>query len=181
MLPQICVQVSYSWSRNCIPVLICWSLIPKVSFWLDKLTRNSIMTDMRDNVAFSPDSCNGLEFSRCTKLDSRYDCEETGSGDLYSVDFGAGRLVKKHIDHLIQRSEPSEMTTPLPSPKADTTITNNFQYSEELSTPPDQPVIPDPARQPLCRYPQREHHSPDRYSATWGTICLYREGNVVTD
>ena len=84
----------------------------------------------------------------------------------YSVDLGTGRLVRKDIDHLMQHPEPSEMTMSLPSPEADTTIADNFQYPEELSTPPDQPVIPDQARQPLRRYPQRERHPPDRYSAT---------------
>ena len=84
----------------------------------------------------------------------------------YSVELGAGRLVKKHINHLMQHPEPSEMTTPLPSPEADTNIADNFEYPEELSTPPDQPVIPDQARQSLRRYPQGENHPTDGYSAT---------------
>ena len=73
------------------------------------------------------------------------------------------------------------MTKPLPSLEADTTIADKLQYQEELSTPPDQPVISDQARQPLLRYPQRERHPPDRYSATSGTILVNREENLVTD
>ena len=84
----------------------------------------------------------------------------------YSVDIGAGRILKKHIDHLTQRSEQSERSAFLPSPEEDITVADNFQYPEELLPPPAQPVIPEPAGQPSRRYPQRDRHPPDRFSAT---------------
>ena len=43
-----------------------------------------------------------------------------------SIDIGAGRNVKKHIDHMTQCSKPSDMSTLLPLLGADAAIVEIF-------------------------------------------------------
>ena len=80
----------------------------------------------------------------------------------YSVDIGAGRLIKRHIDHLTQRHDPSQVTEPTPLPVPDLSIEDDYQYPDgEIPVPPD---VCEPGPPPARRYPQCVHHPPERFT-----------------
>ena len=76
----------------------------------------------------------------------------------YHVDVGKGKILKRHIDHLTQRQEPSPEVTLITSDVP--TIEDNFHYPEPEPVEQEPSVVnPLPPRQ---RYPQRIRRPPDR-------------------
>ena len=79
----------------------------------------------------------------------------------YQTDIGCGNIVKRHIDQLTQRLEPSPA---VPETTDISTVEDNFQYPEIVEPPSQEPVIEDHQPQPH-RYPQRVRRPPDRLMA----------------
>ena len=81
----------------------------------------------------------------------------------YSVEVENGKILKRHIDHLTQRMVPSRqpaMTAPTLD-DTDTTIQDNFQYSNNHELPTH---ISDQGQEQaeVRRYPQRDRRPPER-------------------
>ena len=71
-----------------------------------------------------------------------------------------GKLLKSHVDHLLQWIEPSSPDS-LPT---DNTIQDNFSYPESSLGTPDETNSEEPALEKLfsCYYPHRDRRPPDR-------------------
>ena len=75
----------------------------------------------------------------------------------YNVEVENGKVWKRHIDHLTQRTEQLPV---IHATLEDSTVLDNFQYPE-FKQPIQEPVVND--CQPLRnRYPQRVRQPPDR-------------------
>ena len=88
----------------------------------------------------------------------------------YSVDIGKNRTVKRHTDQLRQRVKSTEGSS---QPVSRSPTTDDFYYPYDPDVPTPRPAQPQPPLDPGPRtprqaeegprYPQRQHHPPDRY------------------
>ena len=95
----------------------------------------------------------------------------------YRVDLGGGNIVKRYVDQLTQRVEPSPVT---PTESVEhSTVEDNCQYPEPVEPTTQEPVIADRLPQP-GRYPQRARRPPDRLmTVQFKTFSLGGEETVV--
>ena len=80
----------------------------------------------------------------------------------YDVELENGKIVKRHIDHLQDRSVPTKPSTPVDSQPEDSTQgfeSFNDSPSVTSSSTLESNLSPNAA---VRRYPQREHHPPER-------------------
>ena len=93
-------------------------------------------------------------------MDSGNSLEKLGPV-TYSVDIGNGTTVKRHIDQLRQKADPSPKSTSQP------TDDYFYQYEPDTPTPDADPIPPIPRQEnqePVePRYPHRRHRPPDRF------------------
>ena len=80
----------------------------------------------------------------------------------YDVELENGKIVKRHIDHLQDRSVLTKPSTPVDSQPEDFTQGfESFHDSPSVTSPSTSESNPSP-NAAVRRYPQREHHPPER-------------------
>ena len=99
----------------------------------------------------------------------------------YQVEIANGRILKRHIEHLILRRESSSVSTAPDTTQLDSAVRDIYHYPQDETTPaqldqwePEQPVV--------CRYLQRHRHPPEclMVVTTCLTFYLDRGENVVS-
>ena len=75
----------------------------------------------------------------------------------YDVEFENGKIVKRHVDHLRDRSVLTKPFTPVDLQPEDST--QGFESFNDSSSTSESNPSPDAT---VLRYPQREHHPPER-------------------
>lgn len=83
----------------------------------------------------------------------------------YHIEIAPGRIVKRHIDQLQLRQHCTDTSTVSSTPQQDTTTDVSYPYPT-VSDTPDPPETTEPAQSHERRYPQREHHPPERFGCS---------------